>query len=129
MSSATDVLIYASPSDKDNMAKLNELIEKHARFGPHATPVNTSEFNGPNTFYGDVYSFGADYFLSWDLQDLVDSIAWRKPMEFVAVCNNMWDTDNSPEVQVVRPKYVKSERSYYGEVHVTQQVIPLEAQQ
>ena len=129
MSSATDVLIYAAPSDKENVAKLNELIEKRARFGPHATPVNTGSFNGPNVFYGDVYSFGADYFLSWDLQELVDSIQWKNPMEFVAVCNDMWDTDHHPEVRVVRPKYAKGDRSYFGSVEVEQTVIPLEADQ
>lgn len=129
MSSATDVLIYTAPSDKENMAKLNELIEARARFGPHATPLDTSKFNGPNTFYGDVYSFGADYFLSHELQELVDSIAWKKPMEFAAIVTNMWDTNHHPEVDIVRPKYTNEPGPYggwYGDREVTQQVIPLE---
>lgn len=123
MSSATDILIYAARADRDNMAKLNDLIADGTRFEQRAWPVNTGDFAGPNIFTHEVYAFGADGFLGQDLQELVDRIEWKHPEVFVALANFVDHSLDRVETQVIRPTYT-IEYGWFGEADVTQEVKP-----
>lgn len=102
MSSACDVLLFASPSDP-GIEQLVEKIRAEDRFGAGPYPVDTGEFSGPNIFGAAVLAYGADYwpYFGDGHQELLDSVKWRRPGSVVLVIQREYDD----VAQVYRPAF------------------------
>lgn len=103
MSNATDVLLFAAPSDP-GIEQLVEKIRSRDRFEAAPYPVDTGEFSGPNVFGAAVLAYGSDYwpyFGDDDHQPLLDSVRWRSPGAVVLIVQREFDD----VAQVYRPTF------------------------
>jgi hypothetical protein len=113
MSSAADVLLYASPGDK-GVESFLEKVRAESRFESAPFPVDTGDFSGPNGFMGGVWAFGADYwsFFGDDHQALLDTVRWDNPGVVVLIVRREGHASENI-TEVYRPVFEEVRGGYY----------------